>query len=310
MRGVLVTAAVFHVTWGVAAVASPDAMFRWFSIEPLNYPYLWRAIGWMVAFYGLGCAVAASNPVRHWPIVMVGLLAKISGPVLFAQAAVAGVLPWKAGWLFVATDVAWWVPFGLILREAYRHLLSETDPPVSPAEVVRILNQSSTQHGNSLAELASTNRLLVVFLRHAGCTFCRETLRDIADARAALEAMGTRILLVHMNEDSHAGDFFRKYELDDVDRISDPERRLYRVFGLQRGRLKQLFGWKVWLRGFDAGILHGHGVGFLQGDGFQMPGIFLLEDGEILRSFRHKSASDRPEYRQMAECKSSARRQA
>jgi hypothetical protein len=57
-----------------------------------------------------------------------------------------------------------------------------------------------------------------------------------------------------------------------------------------------LFGPKVWWRGFQAGVLNRHGAGRLQGDGFQMPGVFLVFHGQILRSFRHQSAADRPDY--------------
>jgi hypothetical protein len=32
------------------------------------------------------------------------------------------------------------------------------------------------------------------------------------------------------------------------------------------------------------------------GDGFQMPGVFLLYHSEIIRSYRHQSAADRPDY--------------
>ena len=57
-----------------------------------------------------------------------------------------------------------------------------------------------------------------------------------------------------------------------------------------------LFGPAVWWRGFHAALLQSHGVGRLAGDGFQMPGVFLVFHGEILRSYRHQSAADRPNY--------------
>jgi hypothetical protein len=43
-------------------------------------------------------------------------------------------------------------------------------------------------------------------------------------------------------------------------------------------------------------LLKGHIVGKLQGDGFQMPGAFLIRDGKVIREFRHKTVSDRVEY--------------
>ncbi len=63
--------------------------------------------------------------------------------------------------------------------------------------------------------------------------------------------------------------------------------------------VKQL-GWKVWQRGLEA-FANGHGVGMLAGDGFQMPGVFLLHRGQVLREFRHESAADRPDYLALAQ---------
>jgi hypothetical protein len=65
---------------------------------------------------------------------------------------------------------------------------------------------------------------------------------------------------------------------------------------LERGDFTQLFGPKVWLRGFKAGLLGNHGVGAPEGDVAQMPGVFLLFHGETLKSYRHQSAADRPDY--------------
>lgn len=42
-------------------------------------------------------------------------------------------------------------------------------------------------------------------------------------------------------------------------------------------------------------------AGLLKGDGFQMPGVFLLYHGTVLRSYRHQSAADRPNYSQLVD---------
>ena len=66
----------------------------------------------------------------------------------------------------------------------------------------------------------------------------------------------------------------------------------YAAYGLGRGSLSQLFGWRSWLRGAVA-TLQGHVVGRLTGDGFQMPGTFLIDTGGVIRfTHRHKDASD------------------
>ena len=155
-----------------------------------------------------------------------------------------------------------------------------------------------TQYGETLMTMSTETPLQIVFLRHGGCTFCREALADIAARREAIEADDTRIVLVHMMAEKQAGALFARYGLADLPRISDPTRRLYRAFELESGSLKQLLGWKVWWRSLVAGILNRHGAGKLMGDGRQMPGVFVVQNGSILKAFRHLTAADRPHYEQ------------
>ncbi|MBK6932792.1 MAG: AhpC/TSA family protein [Saprospirales bacterium] len=160
-----------------------------------------------------------------------------------------------------------------------------------------------SQNEESLALLTEQSPVLLVFLRHFGCSFCREAISDIAKRRNRLEKRGVRIVMVHMaNEPGLAEKFFHKYKLWPIDYISDPEKRLYRAFELGRGTPAQLFGLMNWIRGFEAGILEGHGFaspGEEYGDGFQMPGVFVLHKGEIKHSFIHRHAWDRPDYEEI-----------
>jgi peroxiredoxin len=160
----------------------------------------------------------------------------------------------------------------------------------------RLLANVTTASGQRLVDLAQQSPVLLVFLRHAGCTFCREAVADIAKIRHEIECQGTRIVLVHMGDRSAMEQLTQKYGLNDLDRICDSEQLLYSAFGLRRGTFSQLFGLKVWWRGFVAGLLQGHGVGRPVADSRQMPGVFYVDQGLIARRFRHQSAADRPAY--------------
>jgi len=170
------------------------------------------------------------------------------------------------------------------------------------------VRSATTNGGQSLLELSQQAPVLVVFLRHLGCTFCREAVADIAKQREQIEADGTRICFVYMpqldkdgNQKPEAAErFFSKYGTSDLPRIADPEQNLYKAFKLRRGSIWELFGLKVWWRGFIATVFGLHMVGKLVGDGFQMPGVFLLKNGTIQRAFRHKTAADRPDYCELA----------
>jgi hypothetical protein len=165
-----------------------------------------------------------------------------------------------------------------------------------------ILKTTLTQDGETLPELACRSPLLIVFLRHGGCPFCRETLADLAARRAAVEDAGVTIVLVHMMEDGAATELFARYGLDDVPRISDADRRLYGAFELRRGGVGEVAGPRVWWRGFKTAILGRHGFGKPAGDIFQLPGAFLLVDGRIVRAHRGRTSADRPDFDDLTAC--------
>lgn len=164
------------------------------------------------------------------------------------------------------------------------------------------MRDSKTNKGISIFEYSHDSRVMLVFLRHFGCTFCREMLSDISSLKKDIEAQGVTIVLVHMVEDKEAEEVLKEYNLQDVARISNPEMDLYEAWGLEKGTVSQLFGMKVWWRGLTAGVIKGHGIGWLKGNGFQMPGVFLVENEKVIEQFIHKSAADRPNYWNMSCC--------
>ena len=119
-RVTLVVAGIYNLIWGAAILAFPLALFELCDIEPPRYPAIWQCVGMIVGVYGVGYVIAARDPNRHWPIVLVGLLGKILGPIGFVDAATSGALPWRWGVTLLSNDLAWWIPFGAILLEAWR----------------------------------------------------------------------------------------------------------------------------------------------------------------------------------------------
>jgi hypothetical protein len=117
---VLRLAAVYNLAWGTLVILFPLAPFHWAGMEEPNYPELFQCIGMIVGVYGVGYWIAAADPYRHWPIVLVGLLGKIFGPVGFLVSALKGTLPWIAGCTILTNDLIWWLPFFLILAWAHK----------------------------------------------------------------------------------------------------------------------------------------------------------------------------------------------
>lgn len=174
-----------------------------------------------------------------------------------------------------------------------------SDASTEPQALPDAANQFVSQQGESLAQTCAGRRTLLVFLRHAGCTFCREALSDLSRLTTQLEQQGVQLAMAIMSSPTNAQRIADTYGLSDAPRFSDPKRTLYRAFGLRRGSMMQLFGPSVWGRGFAA-LLQGHGIGALDGDGLQMPGAFLIDNDRVISAYRHTSAGDRPDYLALA----------
>ncbi|MDP4915332.1 MAG: SelL-related redox protein [Saprospiraceae bacterium] len=164
------------------------------------------------------------------------------------------------------------------------------------------LNQMVTNNGDSVFNLTFENPVLLVFLRHFGCNFCKEALVDISKSRSKIETSGLKIVFVHMTDFDTAEKNFSKFGLLNIHHVSDPNCRYYSAFGLVKGNFNQLFGLQSLIRGFSAGIKSGQSPSAQIGDGFQMPGVFVIDRGELKESFIHNLSSDRPDYLQLASC--------
>jgi hypothetical protein len=125
-------------------------------------------------------------------------------------------------------------------------------------------------------------------------------MADLSTARTAITKNGTTLALVHMGTAASFAAFAATYGMEDVPAVSDPTRQLYHGLGLRRGNLRQLLGLSVWCRGLTS-FLSGHRPGPMEGDGTQMPGVFLIHHGRVVRRFSHTTAAVRPDYAALAQ---------
>jgi small multidrug resistance pump len=118
---VLVAGGIYNLLWGATVVITPDLPFRLAGMEPLSGTgrAIWQCLGMVIGVYGIGYLAASTAPSRHWPIVLVGLLGKVFGPIGFVWTAMRGDIPWTFGWTIITNDLIWWVPFAMILRQAW-----------------------------------------------------------------------------------------------------------------------------------------------------------------------------------------------
>lgn len=148
--------------------------------------------------------------------------------------------------------------------------------------------------GLLLEDHLDQSKVLLVFLRHFGCTYCKKAVAELKEQSFKGRLNGVKIVFVHMSSVERGEEFFKAYGFSDVNHISDLDKKLYNLFDLKRGSLNQLFGPKVLVSGV-ADVLK-YGIGKLEGDGFQMQGVFLLNSAGVEKSYKLKKVSDKVNY--------------
>jgi hypothetical protein len=138
-----------------------------------------------------------------------------------------------------------------------------------------------------------TETTLLVFLRHFGCIFCREMVKDLRRARSEIAGFPA-VLYVYQGSPGDGEAFFAKHE-PGARAIADLPRRLYDAFGIRRATMGQGFGPMVWSCAIRAAA-KGNGVGRPIGDPWMLPGMFLLQpDQSISWSHPFKHVGDHPD---------------
>ena len=291
MRNWLFAAGLYNIVWGALAVLFPSLLFRLVGAEQPRYLELWQCVGMIVGVYGVGYYLAATNPAKHWVIVLVGMLGKVFGPIGFLWALYQGTFPLAFAWVILANDLIWWIPFALTLKWVLEHYQEQ----IAPITFERALD-TRTSTGKTLGELSQEKDTLVLFLRHRGCTFCREAAADLSRVVSDIEDKGIQPVIVMMSRGESIQEFLSHYGLGSVASVSDPTQSIYKAFGLSLASWMQVMAPVVWFRGVYAGMIDMHGVGLLEGNGFQMPGLFLLKEGKIKKTYNFQSVADRPDY--------------
>jgi hypothetical protein len=129
-RIVLLLAGAYNVALGLWSVLLPEAFFELFGLVPPNHPAIWRCLGMVLGLYGLLYAWAGFHLERARPIVLVGLLGKVLGPVGWLLTVGQGEWPLRTVTLIFLDDLVWWLPFTLFLLEGTR--LRERLSPLAP----------------------------------------------------------------------------------------------------------------------------------------------------------------------------------
>jgi len=113
-------------------------------------------------------------------------------------------------------------------------------------------------------------------------------------SRKSFEKAKAQIVLVGMGTPAESAEFAARYDVP-FPIVADPEKKLYRKFGLKQMSTLGFLSPSVALKGVAA-IVGGHGIGLPQGDVRQLPGVFVIDTaGEIIFSHFSKNPADHPD---------------
>jgi peroxiredoxin len=299
-RTLLLLAGTYQLLVGLLLLLAPARFLAVLGLADVS-PTPWQLFGVLTLSLGGGLLAAAVDWTSAWPLALAGLLAKLLGPLVVLPALLASEVPAALGWGLLI-DTLWMLPLGAVLVRSVRAILQEEaiDPP---EELTTALANAVTQDGQSLLAMSRETPLLVVFLRHFGCNFCREAVADAVTHRSEIEASSAQLVFVHLSDDAErAKQFFTRYHAADVPRVADPAGRLYRAARLGRMSPLAMFRLDIWRRVGQAAREGGHTIGIPDGDVFRLGGVFLIHDGQVVREHRLADASTKPDYCGLAAC--------
>ena len=153
-----------------------------------------------------------------------------------------------------------------------------------------------------LADQLGSGMTLLVFLRHFGCMFCRETLADMR-AISERDKRFPAPLFFYQGSPMEGKAFLRRY-WPDLRAVADPSADFYRGFGLKRGGPLKTLGPAVWAAKSRANA-KGHRNGRISGDIWRMPGVFLARARQVVWAHEYRHVADHPDYQQICEIASS-----
>jgi hypothetical protein len=112
-------AGCYNLAFGLWAALFPLAVFAIFDLPPPRYPGIWACLGMVVGVYGFLYLHAAWKLESAWPIIAVGLLGKVLGPIGMLTS-FGDDWPRRLGMICIYNDLIWWLPFGLFLVRVTR----------------------------------------------------------------------------------------------------------------------------------------------------------------------------------------------
>jgi hypothetical protein len=166
-------------------------------------------------------------------------------------------------------------------------------PETIPSNLLESPISGLNLRGGTLATEIGTKPTALVFLRHFGCMFCREMVRDLR--RLTEGTPGFPPVLFFYQGTVEEGQVFFGQHWPQARAVSDAPKVFYTAMGLRRATFNQMFGIQVWTCRMRA-MSKGNFIGKAVGDPWIMPGVFLVQGPEVIWSHQFKHQGDHPDW--------------
>jgi peroxiredoxin len=147
-----------------------------------------------------------------------------------------------------------------------------------------------------LSDLWAKRPLLLAFTRHFGCTQCKEMLEELTNGKERITAAGLSIAIVTQGTPETTALFAQQFA-PGLFALSDPDRKAYEAYGLERGNLFQTFlNPKVW-KAISISREKGYSIDPPPAgqDSMQMSGTFIIStQGRIELPYYYDHIADHP----------------
>jgi peroxiredoxin len=164
-------------------------------------------------------------------------------------------------------------------------------PPLAQGDAFPRLTLESSAGKLELSDRWSGGPLVIAFMRHFGCAFCREHLIDLKKSYDEIRRAGGEVVAIFQYGAEATERFCEAREIP-YQCLGDPLREGYARVELGRGGIREYLGWRTfkgWVRAARGGVY----VGRPQGDAAQRPGTFVVDSsGRIVLAHYNEHSTD------------------
>ena len=140
---------------------------------------------------------------------------------------------------------------------------------------------------------AADKGIVLVFLRHFGCIFCRDQIAQLRERHEECRSRGWDLVAIGQGTEIRAARFGEDNNLP-FPVFGDRDRTMYRAYGVPSTAFGSFLEPDAYKAGVRA-LLRGHLPGMWEGSLNQNPGVFLIDrDGWIVREYLGRHAGDFP----------------